>query len=263
MVDDFKTTMSKTFAITILILAQIIIFVAPFHHVMRVGMIRNRMIGRQTFTSLHAVDSDPTKESTDTDEEANLIEELVEDKSQEVDTPAVEEEDPTAKLIAEMESKLTLELELLQDSLVVERKNIARTKDKISESGKNGFFIVQAQVNNFQVEHLLNKIAYHHFHLAPSQLQRDKEVQQKQRVAKNKKEFVTKMLPVVDGFREAPIVAPASTERGHSIHKNFGALLTGILTVFEKYGFKEYSVGEYVCMLSSVWKAWGWAGHRG
>ena len=48
------------------------------------------------------------------------------------------------------------------------------------------------------------------------------------------------MLPVVDLFREAPTKAVANTEREEQMHKSFGSLLTSILTVFEKYGYKEF-----------------------
>ena len=59
----------------------------------------------------------------------------------------------------------------------------------------------------------------------------------------NKKEFVEKMLPVVDAFRAAPIVCPSASERENSMHTNLGSLCKMILEVFEKYGFTEYNAG--------------------
>lgn len=130
------------------------------------------------------------------------------------------EEDPVMKQIKEMELKLSAEVSQLEMQLRSERQNAARIKDQISESGKNGYFIIQAQVAEF--------------------LKRN-ENDQKSRVAKNKREFVLKMLGVVDGFRQAPMDVPGDTEREQNMHKSFGALLNGILAVFEKYGFKEIS----------------------
>ena len=51
------------------------------------------------------------------------------------------------------------------------------------------------------------------------------------------------MLPVVDAFRQARAVAPATTDREENMHKNFGSLLDNILLVFQKYGFKEFDAG--------------------
>jgi len=48
------------------------------------------------------------------------------------------------------------------------------------------------------------------------------------------------MLPVVDEFRNAPKVHPATTERESNMHKSFGPLLDGILTVFQKFGYVEF-----------------------
>ena len=60
----------------------------------------------------------------------------------------------------------------------------------------------------------------------------------------NKREFIEKMLPLVDAFRNAPLLAPAVTEREQSMHKTYGALLDSILAVFQKYGYKEFEAGN-------------------
>lgn len=49
------------------------------------------------------------------------------------------------------------------------------------------------------------------------------------------------MLPVVDEFRNASKVHPATTERETNMHKSFGPLLDGILTVFKKFGYNEFA----------------------
>jgi molecular chaperone GrpE (heat shock protein) len=52
------------------------------------------------------------------------------------------------------------------------------------------------------------------------------------------------MLPVIDAFRNATKMAPPSTEREENMHKNFGSLLSSILNVFQKYGYKEFTAGS-------------------
>jgi hypothetical protein len=56
---------------------------------------------------------------------------------------------------------------------------------------------------------------------------------------------VGKVLPIIDAFRVVPITTPSQTEREQNMHKNFGSLCTQILMAIEKFGFKEYSVGEF------------------
>lgn len=53
------------------------------------------------------------------------------------------------------------------------------------------------------------------------------------------------MLPLVDAFRSAPLLAPAVTEKELSMHKTYGALLDNILAVFQKFGYKEFDIGNY------------------
>lgn len=127
--------------------------------------------------------------------------------------------DPKQQAISNYERKLAQEVDSLERKLRTERLALSKLKDKISESGKNGYFIVQAQVNEFQKR-------------------RDQD--QKNRVTRNKREFVEKMLPVLDEFRKAPFINPPETEREQTIHKGFASLLDSLLAVFEKYGYKEY-----------------------
>jgi hypothetical protein len=46
---------------------------------------------------------------------------------------------------------LTNEIEYLENNIASERISLLRTKDRISESGKSGYFIIQAQVADFMV----------------------------------------------------------------------------------------------------------------
>jgi hypothetical protein len=75
-------------------------------------------------------------------------------------------------------------------------------------------------------------------------VQRKRDSDQKQRVKNNKREFIEKMLPLVDAFRSAPLLAPAVTEKELSMHKTYGALLDNILAVFQKFGYKEFDIGN-------------------
>jgi len=52
------------------------------------------------------------------------------------------------------------------------------------------------------------------------------------------------MLPLVDAFRNAHLLAPADTEKELGMHKTYGALLDNILAVFQKYGYKEFDAGK-------------------
>ena len=55
-------------------------------------------------------------------------------------------------------------------------------------------------------------------------------------MARNKREFIKKMLPVVDAFEAAPIDAPSTTDKEKTMHETFGALRSSIDIVFQKYG---------------------------
>lgn len=142
---------------------------------------------------------------------------------EEPEVPKEVELDPYEVAVKALEAQLKSEVLMIESLLKSERNSLSKIKDKASESGKNGYFIVQAKVAEFQ---------------------KNKAVEQKMRVTKNKREFVMKMLPVVDAFRAAPGISPAETEREDSMHKNFGSLLSSILVVFEKYGYKEYDAGK-------------------
>lgn len=128
---------------------------------------------------------------------------------------------PLEKATQMYEAKLEEQLKQAEESLRKERQKLSQAKERESESGKNGFFMIQSQVNEF--------------------LKR-KDADQKMKVKRNKREFVFKMLPVVDAFRLAKEQAPSVTEKGKNMHKSYESLLDAILLVFDKYGFKEFTV---------------------
>lgn len=71
------------------------------------------------------------------------------------DFPEVEslaEVDPVAQATIDQEKRLAEELQHLETVLKSERVSLIKVRDNLSESGKNGFFIVQAQVNDFTVQ---------------------------------------------------------------------------------------------------------------
>jgi len=80
---------------------------------------------------------DSMKNSTDVDDVNSTYEE--------------EEVDPLAKAVADYENSLSNQVISLETLLRTEKNNLLRWKDRISETGKNGYFIVQAQVNDFSV----------------------------------------------------------------------------------------------------------------
>jgi|EP00596_Hydrurales_sp_CCMP1899_P002574 molecular chaperone GrpE (heat shock protein) len=174
---------------------------------------------------------DPSKVETNVADEEPvdqaLIDEFLEKMSKgELPDPALEapvevpeEETALQKATKKYETTLRKEFEYLESALKSERGLLNLKRDKISTSGKNGYFFVQAEVAEYQ---------------------KKQAVQQKARVNANKKEFVLKMLPVVDAFRAAPTIAVGQNEREESMHKNFGSLCNSIIVVFEKYGYKEY-----------------------
>ena len=129
---------------------------------------------------------------------------------------------PYQEAVLKYKTQVEKELEYIESVLKCERNLLMLRKDTITVSGKNGYYFVQAEVAEFQ---------------------KKKEIEQKKRVIRNKREFVQRMLPVVDSFRAAPTVAPSSNEREESMHKNFGSLSKSLIDVFEKYGYKEFDAG--------------------
>lgn len=70
------------------------------------------------------------------------------------------------------------------------------------------------------------------------------ELDQKKKVSNDRRNFILKLLPLMDAMREAPQVAPASTPRGESMHESYQSLLAKMTELFENYGYKEFSAGE-------------------
>lgn len=103
-----------------------------------------KMESDSEITEENFTDSEEFQENL-TSEASNII------ASSNTTESGVIEEDPHAKAIKEYEDKLLAEISSLETILRGERSNLARIKDKVSESGKAGFFMIQAQVNDFLV----------------------------------------------------------------------------------------------------------------
>ena len=76
-------------------------------------------------------------------------------------------------------------------------------------------------------------------------LQKKRDENQKNLVEKSKREFIVKILPILDGFQDAQGKAPPTCEREENMHKNFGSLYTSIVAVVEKYGYKLFDGGRF------------------
>ena len=97
-------------------------------------------------------ETDDTDEVEDIDEDKVLESEIEPPKqAEESDEDKEDEEeisnDPELLALQEQEKELQLMLKKLEDELRTERKSLTQTKDKLSESGKTGFFIIQAKVS--------------------------------------------------------------------------------------------------------------------
>lgn len=105
--------------------------------------------------------TDETDLESDSAEEDNVniadIENMIEEMEKTTNSTIIEEdseENRRAAAVKAYELKLQKEIVDLENILRAERLNLARVKDRVSESGKSGFFMVQAQVNDFQVSKL-------------------------------------------------------------------------------------------------------------
>jgi hypothetical protein len=64
---------------------------------------------------------------------------------------APEPEDPKKKAIENKEKEMKAQLAALEEQLRRNRLELIKVREQVSESGKNGYFLVQAQVNDFLV----------------------------------------------------------------------------------------------------------------
>lgn len=62
--------------------------------------------------------------------------------------------DPKEEARKELEVKLQTELTKLEETLRTKRLSLNRAKNRLSESGARGYYLVQAQVNEYLVSNL-------------------------------------------------------------------------------------------------------------
>lgn len=103
---------------------------------------------RRSFTALAQQVSDEPHHSDITDDIGDLVGDTAVAES---DTETVKESQAETQATADYEKQLADELQHLEATLRSERGSLTKLRDKLSESGKNGYFIVQAQVNDFTV----------------------------------------------------------------------------------------------------------------
>ena len=71
---------------------------------------------------------------------------------------------------------------------------------------------------------------------------KQKDSEQKRRVSANKREFVLKMLPVVESLRAVPKQFQDPDDRATSMHENLGQIqINQIIQAFDKFGYREFS----------------------
>ena len=94
-------------------------------------------------------DEDFTEEGSaeeDSNDENILESEVVDEVSSETS-----DVDPQAQLIKLKLDEIKNQISQMETRIAFEKTGLLKAKDKVSESGKTGFFIVQAQVNDFLV----------------------------------------------------------------------------------------------------------------
>lgn len=106
-------------------------------------------------SSTNEDDNDIELEIDDADKTSKKgVEEIVIEDENESSPPETAAEDPETAARKKIEQQLRYELSKAEGLLRNERIQLSKTRDKISESGKNGFFLVKAQVNDFLVPFL-------------------------------------------------------------------------------------------------------------
>lgn len=130
-----------------------------------------------------------------------------------------------ALAIQNLESKLSSDLKAAKSLLQKEKSALYSLQEKNFESGKNGYFLIQAQVKDFN---------------------KRRESEQRKRVEDNKKKVVTKILPLLDAFRNVSMLHGGETEREIKMHSDFNVLVRSITVALQKYGYSEFSpeIGE-------------------
>lgn len=56
---------------------------------------------------------------------------------------------------------------------------------------------------------------------------------------------MTKILPLLDAFRNVPMLHGGETEREIKMHSDFNVLVRSITVALQKYGYSEFSPGMY------------------
>jgi molecular chaperone GrpE len=169
-------------------------------------------------TDEEAENIEVAEDADENSKSAGVEEIFIEEEGENAAPEKTEPEDPETIARKKFEEQLQSELSKAEILLRNERIQLSKTRDKISESGKNGFFLVKAKVNDFL---------------------RSKEAQEKELIAQKRREVVLKLLPILDKFRTIAQEIPAETKRETNMHDSFNACLKSILIVIQRYGYEE------------------------
>lgn len=188
--------------------------------------------------------------STSADLSTNEDNEAEAEDTEEVD-PRDDDLVHSAPLQAEEESKnddphiiaqreLEKELKSANDLLRKEQSELFDIQEKLFESGKNGYLLVQAQINDFSVSlmfHMLGSLTkVIKFVLC---LQKKRQAEQAKKIEEIKKKVVEKIAPLLESFRAVPTNFPAETEREKKMHGDFAVLVKSITIALKKCGYEE------------------------
>jgi molecular chaperone GrpE (heat shock protein) len=157
------------------------------------------------------------------------------DKTESDDLPTIEEqpvkavEPPalTPEQLAELELIATYEKDIksLEQQLASQRNKVRELKAQQFERGKNGYHLVQSQVQEFL---------------------RKKDQELKDLISKNKKEVVFKTVSLLDTLNQIPQQVPFTTPREQKMHEDFAVLIRSTRIALTKYGFSEFSPGNKI-----------------
>lgn len=84
------------------------------------------------------------------------------------------------------------------------------------------------------------------------------ELDQKKKVSNDRRDYILKLLPLIDAMRAATQDVPASTPRVEEMHESYQSLLSKMMELFERYGYKEFFPGEFpacmcrLCIVNSI-----------
>jgi molecular chaperone GrpE (heat shock protein) len=150
-----------------------------------------------------------------------------------------------AAKIKKLENKLEKDLKALEDELVRCRKALYKVNEEILVSGSRGYYLVQAEVNEFLVRLLFTSKTFFFINLFFFlYIQKNKKKKEKDFTEKYQTKFVEKMLPILDRMRALQLGLPPTTRIQRKLHEDYETILFGIEYFIKKIGFKIIDPGK-------------------